>query len=434
VEVGDAVDLVRADDAEVGHSDLFGRGFLDQGEHAQFVVVSRVLLADLVEPEVVDQVDQLEVPGQQLAYQLHAPLLQRLRQDCVVRVGKDLIDDLPGLFLVDVLLIHQDPQEFNDSQGGVRVVELYAGLFWEVLPGEGLSGFFGMRLVPPDDILDGGRDKQVLLLESKLLSGVGGVVGVKDAGDVLGPLPGLEGVVVFSPVEGEEVELVEGQRFPEAQADGVEGGVAGDGRVVGARDDGLAVLPVAALDALGVGRPADLAVKLDLVLHVHALDLPRVAVAEPVVRHLHLVAVLDQLLEDAVVVANPVPPGRIVQRRQGVQKACGESAEASVSERCVYLFFIDAFQVVAEVFEGLLVLVFEVEVDERVLQAPSNQKLQREVIDLFGARPVEGPVGVVEALNQPVSHRVRDRLVAVGLLEVEPGPGEGVFHVVHDPE
>lgn len=46
---------------------------------------------------------------------------------------------------------------------------------------------------------------------------------------------------------------------------------------------------------------------------------------------------------------------------------------------------------------------------------------------------VEGPMGIIEAFNEPVSDRVGDCLVAVALLEIEPGPGEGILDVMHDP-
>ena len=86
MEVGHSVDLVRPNHAQIGHPDLLGGGLLHQRQHAELVVVARVFLAYLVEPEVVDQIDQFEVSGQQFADQLHTPLLQGLRQDCVVGI------------------------------------------------------------------------------------------------------------------------------------------------------------------------------------------------------------------------------------------------------------------------------------------------------------------------------------------------------------
>src|SRR5512134_3628810 len=64
-------------------------------------------------------------------------------------------------------------------------------------------------------------------------------------------------------------------------------------------------------------------------------DLPRIAEAQPVVRLLDLVAVVDMLLEDAVVVAEAVADRRQLQCRHGVEKTGGEPPEAAIAERRV---------------------------------------------------------------------------------------------------
>jgi len=171
---------------------------------------------------------------------------------------------------------------------------------------------------------------------------------------------------------------------------------------------------------------------VDLVLHVHPLDLPRVAVAEPVVRNLDLVAVLDDLLEDAVVVSDAVAPGWQVESGEGVQEAGCQSPQASVAQSGINLLLIDALQVVAQVSQSSLVLLLDVEVVESILQAPPDKEFQGEVIYLFATFLVEGAVGVIEALDEPISDRMGHGLVAVALLEVEPSPGEGILHMVHN--
>ena len=132
-------------------------------------------------------------------------------------------------------------------------------------------------------------------------------------------------------------------RLPEAQGDGVVGVVADDGRVVGAHHDGLLrrlwseretypAFPEGLLDAV-VPDLLDVAVEPDLVLHVEALDLPGVALVEPVIRLLDLVAVADGLLEDAVGVPEAVAPAGVVERGDGVQEARGEAARNEEWER-----------------------------------------------------------------------------------------------------
>lgn len=60
----------------------------------------------------------------------------------------------------------------------------------------------------------------------------------------------------------------------------------------------------------------DLSVELYGILDVESLDLPGASLIQPIVRDFHLVAVLDQLLEDSVAVPDTVPEGGVVQGGQ----------------------------------------------------------------------------------------------------------------------
>src|SRR4029077_3669821 len=61
-------------------------------------------------------------------------------------------------------------------------------------------------------------------------------------------------------------------------------------------------------------------------------QLPGVAIAQPVVVHLDLLAMLDPLLEAAAVVANAVTDRRQREGRQRVHEAGGEPAEPAVAQ------------------------------------------------------------------------------------------------------
>ena len=67
-------------------------------------------------------------------------------------------------------------------------------------------------------------------------------------------------------------------------------------------------------------------VKLNLVLNVLSLDLPRRSVRQPVLGVLHLIPLLvDLLVKDAVVVADPVAGSGNASRRERVQVARGQT-------------------------------------------------------------------------------------------------------------
>ena len=79
------------------------------------------------------------------------------------------------------------------------------------------------------------------------------------------------------------------------------------------------------------------AAEVDVVDHLGPLELPRVAERQPVLRIFLLPAVLDDLAEQAVVVADAVAVGGDAERRHAFHEAGGEPAEAAVAERRVGL-------------------------------------------------------------------------------------------------
>ena len=79
-----------------------------------------------------------------------------------------------------------------------------------------------------------------------------------------------------------------------------------------------------------------------------ARDLPRVAEAQPVVGLLELPAVHDALLEDAVVVAQPIAVRGQAQRGHRVEEARRQTPEAAVAQPRVLLDLLQLLQLEAQ--------------------------------------------------------------------------------------
>lgn len=97
--------------------------------------------SDLEEEVVVDLKDNLHVPWQQVRHEAHVPLLERLGQHRMVRVGKDTAHRRPCLLPVrlsalptqkgsrepeEALPVNEDAHELHNAERRVRVVELDA--------------------------------------------------------------------------------------------------------------------------------------------------------------------------------------------------------------------------------------------------------------------------------------------------------------------
>ena len=71
------------------------------------------------------------------------------------------------------------------------------------------------------------------------------------------------------------------------------------------------------------------------------------------------------------------------QRGDGIQEARGQAAQAAVAERRLDLELLDLIEVVARGDELALNLVIDAEVDHIVDEQLADQKLGRDVVELF---------------------------------------------------
>lgn len=132
-------------------------------------------------------------------------------------------------------------------------------------------------------------------------------------GNVLGRFLFLHSAIVVALVERREVKLLLGLRTPEPDVDAVLGVVSRNRHIVGHGQHTFSALPVVFV----VLFPHPTA-EANVVRDVGPLDLEGVAVGQPVIRNLDLVAIDDLLLEDTVFVTNTVAPSGVIQSRKRV--------------------------------------------------------------------------------------------------------------------
>ena len=375
VEGGHPVDAVAPHAREVGHPHGAAAGLVDQAEPGGAPAVARVALAHLVQEPAVDLVDDLEVAGEDGAEHLDRPLLEGLGEEGVVRVGEGVPGDLPGRLPAHPVDVHEEAHELGHPERGVGVVELHRELLVE-------AGEVAPPLaVDPDHVLERARHEEVLLLEAQLLAPDPLVVRVEDLGDVLGVHLLVHRPPVVPQVEGLEVEGVDGLRLPQAQQVGGAVPVAEDRRVVGDPAHDPLRQPADGVPALLVGPRLGVAAEAHAHGDLRARDLPGVPEGQPLVRLLDLPAVVDELVEDAELVADAVAERRDLQRGERVHVAGGQTPEAPVAEARLLLLGEDLVEVVAELGHGLPGLVLEAEVQQGVPEVGPEQELGGEVAD-----------------------------------------------------
>jgi len=105
VDGSNTVNLVAADNGEIGHADALGESLFDDRHAGDLLVVEATtsVLVDLsashVEEGEVDVVDDLEVAGKEVFEHSDRPGLEGLREDGVVSVGECAAADIESLFV-----------------------------------------------------------------------------------------------------------------------------------------------------------------------------------------------------------------------------------------------------------------------------------------------------------------------------------------------
>ena len=145
-----------------------------------------------------------------------------------------------------------------------------------------------------------------------------------------------------------------------------------------------------------------------------------------------LVAVLEALLEHAVLIADAIAPRRQVESRHRVEEASGKAAKTAVAEGSVLLLLDQVLELVADLLERVLVRMLKVEVHERVEERASHEELKREVVDTLGILLDVVRLGVAERFDEVVAHRVRHRLIRRVHIEVVTVGREGVLRMMHN--
>ena len=124
---------------------------------------------------------------------------------------------------------------------------------------------------------------------------------------------------------------------------------------------------------------------------------------------LDLAAVDEFLLEEAELVVDPVAERGIVERRQRIEEAGGEPAEAAVAQAHVDLGIPDLLEVQAQELERLPGGLVEPGGEQIVLEEPAHEVLEREIIHPADVVRVVDALGLDHPLMDVVADGERGR-------------------------
>ncbi len=258
-----------------------------------------------------------------------------------------------------------------------------------------------------DDVLQGGRDKEVLLPKPQLPAGRRLVARIEEFRNRFGARQFRHGAKMITAIECIQLQRVDRARRPKPQRIDVPSAPADDRRIEGDGLDRLARNPFDLLGAVRTIDAQDVAAVVNVVDDVGAFELPRVARLQPLLGKLLLPAIGHELPEQAVFVANAVTLRRNGKARHAVHEAGREPSKAAIAERGIGLVLGDVAQVDAEVAQRGVELAHHLHVAERIAEQPPDQELERQVIDALFSRAPRGALGLQPAVHDLIAQRQR---------------------------
>ena len=145
------------------------------------------------------------------------------------------------------------------------------------------------------------------------------VIGIEHFNNALSKVFLLYSLYIVSFIKGFQVKLYNRLCIPDTQCVYNIVAIADDGQIIRYSINGLIIrLDKTVFVGLFIPYNTDIAAKLDLLLILSTFDLKRIAILSPVIRHFHLIAIFDLLLEKTVFITDTASVRRIAQCGQRI--------------------------------------------------------------------------------------------------------------------
>src|SRR5215204_6113769 len=156
-------------------------------------------------------------------------------------------------------------------------------------------------------------------------------------------------------------------------------------------------------NAMRPGCALHAAAELDVVSDGGPFELPRIAERKPFLRIFLLPSVSDHLAEEAMIVTNTIAKGRNPERRHTFHEAGGQAAKTAIAQRGIRLRGAHAMEVDTQISQRGVENIGQPQISKHVGKKPTNQKLEREIVDALAAFPITGAIGSQPTMNDAVT-------------------------------
>jgi hypothetical protein len=261
-------------------------------------------------------------------------------------------------------------------------------------------------------VLQRGRHEKIFLPQPEFAPGGTFVVRIKEFADRFGARLLGRGADIVAGIEHIELERIGRACRPQPQRIDALATPSDDRGVIRHRLHGFRRMPDRVVAAFLL-HMLDTAAEMDVVDHLRPLEFPGVAEAQPFVRIFLLPALIDDLAEQAEIVADAIADRGNAEGGHAFHEACRKPAEAAIAQCRVRLAFAQFRESDAEIAKRGLEHREQPHVVERVGEQTADQKLQREIVDPLAAGIVALLLRRQPAMHDAVAQRQRGRLVPV---------------------
>ena len=382
------VDLMRHDKGQLAHPHLV---MLDDAD----VMRSRGVFRPV---PIVDPLDDLHVARQDIAKGKGRPPLQRLGQQSVVGIAQTGPRRLDGGGKLHPVIVGQQTHQFRPGNRRMGVVHLDRHVFRQ-----GRHIAMG-NLETAQNVLQGRRSQEKLLLQTQFLALIGRIVGVQHPAQRARQCLRLCRRRIVAPVEPFQIEQCRGPRRPQPQRVGPLPLPPDHRRIKRRGIDGFRRHPLfAAIHRL------DIALEPDRIGAFGPLEFPRIAVLQPILGHFRLLTAREMLAKQPVFIADAIAVSRAAHRRHAFHETGRQPSQTAIAQGGIGLILDNGPKVLTQARHHLDGNIAQTQIDRGIFQQPPDQEFHRQIVDplaIFGPCPA----GRGEPrLDDPVANRKTQR-------------------------
>ena len=307
------------------------------------------------------------------------------------------------------MIIHQDAHQLCNRNCRMGIVELEGYLFME------LPDIIVLPHILFHRFLYGGGDKEVLLLQAQLLTGVMVIVGIEHFHNISCQVFLLHSLLVIPFVKGLQLEALHRLRIPDTQRIHNTVSITHNRHIIRNGLHGLIAFLLKAVASVFIHIYIDVTAEFNLFGIFRTAQLKGIAVRQPVIRHFHLITVADFLFKHPVPVTDSAAVCGIAQSRKGIQEAGRQTAQAAVAERGIRLLILHDIDINTQILQGFLHIAVRLQVDQVISQCTAHQKFHGKIIYgfrilflilLLGIHPV-----IHNSILDGIGHRLENLLL-----------------------